>query len=81
MLEYLKTKGRKTYVVDADEIVRTLGNAKSLNVALLGAATVNCDIGITKEDIANAVVNTAKAVFLEQNLKALDMGADISIEL
>ena len=81
MLEYLKTKGIKTYVVDADEIVRTLGNAKSLNVALLGAATVNCDIGITKEDIANAVVNTAKAVFREQNLKALDMGADISKEL
>lgn len=81
MLDYLKKNNIKTVVVDADKIVDMFGNAKSLNVALLGAATVNCDIGITKEDIAKAILSTTKEAFHKQNLKALEIGAASSAEL
>lgn len=81
MLDYLEKNNIKTVVVDADKIVDMFGNAKSLNVALLGAATVNCDIGITKTDIADAILSTTKEVFHEQNLKALELGATSSAEL
>ncbi len=81
MFDCLKQNKIKTFVVDADTIINTFGNAKSLNVALLGAATVNCDIGITKDDIAKAILSSTKAAFHEQNLKALEIGAEFSKEL
>lgn len=75
MLEYLDKHNIKTVIVDADEIIKRFGNAKSLNVALLGAATVSCDIGITKDDIARAVLSSTREAFHKQNLEAIEIGA------
>lgn len=75
MLEYLAKHHIKTVIVDADEMIKRFSNAKSLNVALLGAATVSCDIGITKDDIARAVLSSTKEAFHKQNLEAIEIGA------
>ena len=81
MFDYLKKHDIKTFIVDADMLIKTLGNAKSLNVALLGAAVENCDIGITKADIADAIVKSTKSAFREQNLKALELGVSLTSRL
>lgn len=71
MLDYLKTKVEKLIVVNTDELVEKLGSAKPLNVALLGAAVRNADLGVSAEDIENVMKKMVKPQFIELNTKAL----------
>lgn len=74
MLEILKNNAKNVIVVDGEEIINELGSAKSLNIALLGAAAKSGQLDISIEDVEYIIKTTLKPQFIEANLKALSLG-------
>ena len=76
MIEYLRKKTGKLLLIDGDEICRKAGSPKVLNVALLGTASESGALGITPEEMADAVRKNVKEKFIEMNERALALGRD-----
>ena len=74
MLQILKNNAKNVIVVDGEEIIKELGSAKSLNIALLGAAAKSGQLDISIEDVEDIIKTTLKPQFIEANLKALSLG-------
>ena len=74
MLDYLKKKAGQVIVVDGDEICRRAGSAKVLNVALLGAAAKSGALGISMDEMLEAVRKNVKEKYIALNEKALKLG-------
>lgn len=72
MIEYLEKQDIELIKADGEEICKSLGSAKILNVALLGAAAKTKKLGVTTADIEEAVKTKLNPKFLEMNLKALN---------
>ena len=72
MIEYLKRNVDNIIVIDTDKACEELGSSKVLNVLLLGAAVSTGVIGLSKEDIRNALVKRLPEKLLDLNFKALD---------
>lgn len=72
MIEYLKSKVT-TVDLDAEDICRKCGSAKVLNVALLAAAVKSGCIGITVDELKNAIKERLPEKFHELNLAAIDL--------
>lgn len=75
MLDHLKEKAGNVLVIDGEEICRQAGSPKVLNVALLGAAAKSGTLGISLEEMAEAVRKNVKERFVELNEKALMLGS------
>ena len=75
MLDHLKEKAGNVLVIDGEEICRQAGSPKVLNVALLGAAAKSGALGISLEEMAEAVRKNVKERFVELNEKALMLGS------
>lgn len=58
-------------IVDAEAAERDLGSSKCLNVVLLGAAVRTGALGLTEEDIADAIRRRVPERFQDLNLRAL----------
>lgn len=71
LLDYLKTKTGKLTEIDPDELVRLLGSAKTVNVAMLGAAVRSEALPVTVKDLEEVVPMLVKPQFAELNLYAL----------
>ena len=76
MLDYLKKKAGKVIVVDGDEICRRAGSAKVLNVALLGAAAKSGALGISMDEMLEAVRKNVKEKYIALNEKAMKLGGE-----
>ena len=74
MIEYMKGLGLDVTVVDGEDLIREMGSARSLNVALLAAACAKGDMGMTVEELKEVVRTTMKPAFYSQNLKAIEAG-------
>lgn len=74
-VEYLKKQDVHLVLVDGTAICRECGSPKVLNVALLGAAAAGGMLGITPEEMENAVMNRVPEKLKEMNRKALKLGA------
>lgn len=74
MLEYLRQHAGRLIVIDGEKICRAAGSAKVLNVALLGAAAGSGALGISPEEMEEAVRKNVKEKFIEMNLQALKLG-------
>lgn len=72
MIEYIKRNVDNAIVIDTDKACEELGSSKVLNVLLLGAAVSTGVIGLSKEDIRNALVKRLPEKLLDLNFKALD---------
>ena len=72
MIEYLKAQVPNLTLVDGDAACRAIGSAKVLNMVLLGAAIRTGEIGLTEEDIKDAIRRTLPERFHELNFRALD---------
>ncbi|MBP3326569.1 MAG: indolepyruvate oxidoreductase subunit beta [Coprococcus sp.] len=72
MIEYIKRNVDNTIVIDTDKACEELGSSKVLNVLLLGAAVSTGVIGLSKEDIRNALMKRLPEKLLDLNFKALD---------
>lgn len=73
VLEHLKEKA-KTYVINATEIAKNLGNPKCMNVVLLGALVKL--MGLEHLDWDYALEQIVKPKFIELNTKALEAGME-----
>ena len=76
MLGYLKKKAGQMIDVDGDEICRRAGSAKVLNVALLGAAAKSGALGISMDEMLEAVRKNVKEKYIALNEKALKLGGE-----
>lgn len=74
MIAYLKKIPTRVVFVDADQIARTCGSVKAVNMALLGAAAATGALGVTEAEIEKTVGSLAPR-FREANLKAIRLGA------
>ena len=72
MVEYLKKNVAGLTVVDGDKACEELGSSKVLNVVLLGAAVRTGKLGLSEEDVREAMKETVKEKFLPMNYKALE---------
>jgi indolepyruvate ferredoxin oxidoreductase beta subunit len=71
MIAYLQKQVSHLTVVDGETICQELGSPKVLNVVLLGAALQTGILGISKEDILNAMKKLVKPEYIAFNEKAL----------
>ncbi len=74
MTGYLKKHADRLILVDGDAICREAGSSKVLNVALLGAAAQSGALGITPEEMLDAVRKNVKEKYIALNEKALMLG-------
>ncbi len=79
-LEWLKGKGRRCIVIDPEEIIEACGSPKVLNVAMAGALAETGAMGLSVEDMEEALKIRMKPALLEMNKKALHMGAQCASE-
>lgn len=75
VLEFLKANVKNLLVIDGDEICKLCGSPKVLNVALLGAVSKFPELGITYDELKQALTDKLPAKILDMNLKALELGA------
>ena len=75
MIDYLKANTRKLVVIDGRQIMAH--NAKTLNVALLGAAAKSNIFPFDAETLKEVLTETLPERFWEMNLKAFELGQKI----
>lgn len=75
MMEYLKQTVGNLVVVDGASICSRCGSAKVLNVALLGAAIASGLMGISLEEMEQAILKRVPEKFKTMNVTALQLGA------
>lgn len=71
MIDYLKTHVKHLILVDADKALADIGNAKVLNMVLLGAAIRTGEVGVEPSDIVEALHARLPEKLWEVNEKAL----------
>lgn len=76
MLDYLKQNCKNLFVIDTEAICTACGSTKILNVALLGAAAESGMLGITGDELEQALTRRIPEKFLALNMTALHAGAD-----
>ncbi len=78
-LTYLKKKVKNLYIVDGDEICEQAGSSKVLNVVLLGVALGSGVLNIPLDDMKEEIKKHVKPQFVEMNIKALELGANLTV--
>lgn len=78
MIDYLSRCGGGTIVIDGDAICAEIGSPKVLNVALIGAAAGAGAIGLSLEQIEDALRKSLRPKLVDMNVKALHAGARAS---
>lgn len=71
VMSYLRDTVANLVVVDAAAAARELGSSKCLNVVLLGAAARSGSLGLSTNDIAQAIHRLVPERFQELNARAL----------
>ena len=72
-LAYLSENVEKLVVIDGDEICAKCGSPKVLNIALLAAAAKTGALGMTVEELKNAIQKRIPEKFRELNLRAVEL--------
>lgn len=71
MIDYLRSHVENLLIIDTDTALKEIGSSKVLNILLLGAAVASGALGLTEEDIRNAITGKLAERFHELNFKAL----------
>ena len=71
MIDYLRSHVENLLIIDTDTALKEIGSSKVLNILLLGAAVASGALGLTEEDIRNAITGKLAERFHEPNFKAL----------
>ncbi len=72
MISYLRNNVKNLSVVDTEEALAALGNPKVLNVLLLGYAAHSGALGLTAEDLKEALKQRLPEKLWDLNFRALD---------
>ena len=76
MLGYLKENAKNLIIVDGENICEKCGSGKVLNIALLAAAVSTGELGISLEELKEAITERLPERFHEMNLKAVDLAVE-----
>ena len=76
-LAYLRSTGNPMLEIDMDRAIEELGSSKVLNVVMLGAAAATGALGVTLDDLADAIRERLPEKFHAMNLQALSYGAGL----
>jgi indolepyruvate ferredoxin oxidoreductase beta subunit len=74
MIDYLKKNVKKLVVIDGEKLLKECGNAKTLNVALLGTAVESGVFPFNADEMKNVLRDTLPQRFLEINLNSFEIG-------
>lgn len=74
MLEYLQDRVQKVVTVDTEQACQELGSSKVVNLLLLGAAVGSGQLGLSEDDLRQAILKKIPQRFHELNFKALEYG-------
>lgn len=72
MITYLKEHVKNLTIVDTEKACEEIGSPKVLNILLLGAAIHSGALGLSKEDIKDAIRSRLPEKFHELNFRALE---------
>ena len=75
MLSFLSRQVKDLRVIDAEKAMRAVGSPKVLNLILLGAAAAGGALGLTAEDLQEAVRARVPEKFHDLNFRALAYAA------
>ena len=78
-LDYLQKKVKNLYIIDGDAICEQAGSSKVLNVVLLGVALGSGVLNIPLDDMKEEIKKHVKPQFVEMNIKALELGANVTV--
>ena len=78
MLDYLSRQVENLKVIDTDRAIEDLGSAKVMNVLLLGAAVASGVLGITTDEIMDAIKARLPEKLWELNRRALEYTESLS---
>jgi indolepyruvate ferredoxin oxidoreductase beta subunit len=70
----IKAKSAKFIAFDGIDLAKQAGNVMSLNIVLLGALIQTGVLPLTADSVKQAIQTTTKKAFLENNLKAFELG-------
>ena len=76
IMDYLESRVENLTIVDSDRAAADLGSDRVLNVVLLGAAVRTGELGVTEEDVMEAIHQRLAEKFHALNEKALMYTAD-----
>ena len=74
VINELKSKIMKLYIIDAEKLANEAGNILSLNMVLLGGATAVQNFPIDKETIIETMKESLPPKTIEINLRAFELG-------
>lgn len=74
MTDYLRLRSIRTVFLDGDAVLQACGSIKPLNMALLGAAASAGLIGVSPEELLEALNGFLPEKFLDVNRKAISVG-------
>ena len=77
MVTYLRSVVDRLMVVDTGKACHELGSGKIVNLLLLGAAAASGELGLSVEDIRQAVIDRVPPKFHQLNFSALDYAANL----
>lgn len=75
MIAYLRQCGGRLVVIDGDAICAEIGSPKVLNVALIGAAAAAGALGLSLEQVEDALRKSLRPKLVDMNVRALHAGA------
>lgn len=78
-LELLKKRVPNALFIEGTPLATEAGNARSLNVVMLGAATAAGLLPFTEEQMRSALAKAVKAKTLEVNVRAFDLGMQAAL--
>ncbi|MBR6046118.1 MAG: indolepyruvate oxidoreductase subunit beta [Ruminococcus sp.] len=70
---YFEQTGRRMSIVDGDYICEQCGSPKVLNIALLASAAATGELGLTVDELKDAIVRFMPGKFHAMNLKAVEL--------
>jgi indolepyruvate ferredoxin oxidoreductase beta subunit len=76
VLDWLQANSR-CFVIDGDQAAEACGSAKVLNVVLTGALAETGALGLSYDQIEQAMIRRVKPKFVKMNQKALALGAEM----
>lgn len=74
MIEYLKKNVKKLVIINGEKLLKECGNAKTLNVALLGTAVESGVFPFSTDEMRDALRDTLPQRFLDINLDSFEIG-------
>ncbi len=77
LLEHLAAHTGRLVVVDTPKLTAECGSPKVVNVLLLGAAAASGQLGLSTNQLAEAIRQVVPERFRELNLRALALGAAV----